>query len=300
MESIATLNVDHLSGVQVGTSTIIKELARGGMAIVFIAYQRTLKRQIAVKLLPKSLLTDKTADLFQQEAESAAILSHPNIIQVYEVGETDEFIFFTMQLVHGKSLSTMMEMTKKNIIPSKRVLPLSITIKITTQVLDALNYSHEQEIIHRDIKPGNILIEDHNQRPIITDYGIAKVLRSDNSQKPIIQGTPLYMAPEQVMGKQIDGRTDIYAMGTILFQMLVTRLPLLKFKSKKDLLKHKALNEEGIFEEKKPSKLNPVLHEDMDKIIQKALGYHPDDRYKTCREFIDALDEYRKTHLKES
>ena len=90
MASIAKFKVDHLIGSQLGTSTIIKELARGGMAVVFIAYQRTLKRQIAVKILPKSLLTQKTADLFRQEAESAAILSHPNIIQIYEVGETEE------------------------------------------------------------------------------------------------------------------------------------------------------------------------------------------------------------------
>ena len=92
MASIAKFKVDHLIGTQLGTSTLIKELARGGMAVVFIAYQRSLKRQIAVKILPKSLLTQNTADLFRQEAESAAILSHPNILQIYEVGETEEFL----------------------------------------------------------------------------------------------------------------------------------------------------------------------------------------------------------------
>ena len=101
MGAIAKINVDHLIGKEVGTATILKELARGGMAIVFIAYQRTLKRQIALKILPKKLMTPKTARRFQSEAESAAILSHPNIIPVYEVGETDDFLFFTMQLVQG-------------------------------------------------------------------------------------------------------------------------------------------------------------------------------------------------------
>lgn len=296
MESIATLNVEHLVGTEVGTSTILRELARGGMAIVFIAYQRTLKRQIAVKILPKSLITEKAADLFQQEAESAAILSHPNIIQIYEVGETDEFLFFTMQLVIGKALSRMLEMAKRNIIPSRRVLPLTHTIDIISQILDALAYSHDQEIVHRDIKPGNILVEKHSKRPIISDFGIAKVLSNENESRPAIQGTPLYMAPEQVLGKELDGRADIYAVGTILFQMLVSELPLRKFKSKKDLLKNKALNKNGIFN-KNPTEINPQLNPDMDLIVQKAMAHDPEQRYLTCREFIEDLALYKKNHL---
>ena len=118
MGAIAQINVDHLLGQEVGTSTILKELARGGMAIVFIAYQRTLKRQIALKILPKKLLTPKTAKRFQSEAESAAILSHPNIIPVYDVGETDDFLYFTMQLVQGKSLGRMIDMARKNLLPN--------------------------------------------------------------------------------------------------------------------------------------------------------------------------------------
>jgi len=113
MGAIAELKVDHLIGTQVGTATILRELARGGMAIVFVAYQRTLKRHIALKVLPKQLMTRKTAERFQMEAESAAILSHPNIIPVYEVGETETFLFFSMQLVEGKSVARMIEMAKR-------------------------------------------------------------------------------------------------------------------------------------------------------------------------------------------
>ncbi|MEN8757675.1 MAG: protein kinase, partial [Desulfobacterales bacterium] len=129
MTTIAAYNAERLIGTQVGTSIIIKELARGGMAIVFIAFQKSLKRQIAVKVLPKSLITAKSAELFQQEAEAVAILSHPNIIPVYEVGETDDFLFITMQLVQGNTLAQYMQFAQKNPIPSRRVLPLPATLR---------------------------------------------------------------------------------------------------------------------------------------------------------------------------
>jgi serine/threonine-protein kinase len=296
MPSIETIKVDHLIGTEVGTSTLVKELARGGMAIVFIAFQRTLKRQIAVKILPKSFLTPSSARLFQQEAESAAILSHQNIIQIYEVGETEEFLFFTMQLIQGSPLSKIMHMAKKNVIPSKRTLPLQTTIQIYIQVLDALDYAHNQEIVHRDMKPGNVMIENHNQRPIITDFGVARLLRGEESGKPMIQGTPLYMAPEQILGQKLDGRADIYALGTMLFEMLVTQLPIPQYKSKVDMLKAKVLNENGMFQ-KKPSELRADLNEDMDLIVQKALAKDPNQRYETCQDFIKDLEQYRNNYL---
>ena len=115
MNSIESINADRFIGRRIGTATIIKELARGGMAVVFIAYQRTLKRHIAVKVLPKSNLSDHKVEMFQTEAEAAAILSHPNIIQIYEVGETEDFLFFTMQLVQGITLLEILKNAKKQI-----------------------------------------------------------------------------------------------------------------------------------------------------------------------------------------
>lgn len=248
MESIASINVDHLIGNEIGSSTIVRELARGGMSIIFVAFQRTLKRQIAVKILPKRIITPKTASLFQQEAESAAILYHPNIIPIYEVGETDEFLFFTMQLVAGDTLSTLLKKTSRNIIPSRRVLPVEKSIKLMFQILDALDYAHKQDIIHRDIKPGNILLDSVSNRPIVTDFGIAKVLRSDDDAKPIVQGTPVYMAPEQILNRNVDGRADIYACGVMFFQMLVEKLPIPRLKTTISLLKLKVSNKDGIFQ----------------------------------------------------
>ena len=296
MTTIESYNSDHIIGKQIGTSTILSELARGGMAIVFIAYQRTLKRRIAVKILPKAFLTSKIAELFQQEAEAAAILSHPNIIPIYEVGETEEFLFFTMQLIQGVPLTKLLKIAQKQVLPSKRILPLKQTIQFVTQILDALHYAHQQDIIHRDIKPDNILIEKHNQRPIIMDFGVAKVLREENEDHSMIRGTPSYMAPEQIIGETMGGRTDIYAIGSVLFQMLVPELPLPKFDSADAMLKYKLLNKNGFFK-KKPSELNPFLSEEMDKIVGRAITYKPENRYTDCQEFKSKLEWYRQTYL---
>ncbi len=296
MDSIATINVDNLLGLEVGTSTLVSELARGGMSIIFIAFQRSLKRKIAVKILPKQFLTPKTAALFQQEAESAAILYHPNIIPIYEVGETDEFLFFTMQLVEGDTLAQLIKKTKKNIIPSRRILPVETTIDLMVQVLDALNYAHEQDIIHRDIKPGNILIVSDSKRPVVTDFGIAKVLRGADDSKPVIQGTPVYMAPEQVINKDISGKADIYASGVMMFQMLAETLPFYNVKSTMELLKLKVKSKKGIFTTL-PSMMNPKLHPDMDIIIKKATERNPEKRFQCCKEFAEALNQYKRKHI---
>jgi len=295
MGAIAKINVDHLLGKEVGTATILKELARGGMAIVFIAYQRTLKRQIALKILPKKLLTPKTAQRFQSEAESAAILSHPNIIPVYEVGETDDFLFFTMQLVQGKSLGRIIEMVRKNLLPSRRTLPLEEAVRITTEVLDALYYAHGEDIIHRDIKPDNILVEKHTQRPLITDFGVAKVLRGEDERMPMIQGTPVYMPPEQILGREVDARSDIYAVGTMLFKMLSPELPFPPYSSKTDLLKQKVRRKDGIFL-KRPSEMNPSADEAIDRIVFKATAYRKEDRYEDCRQFKQDLETYAQSN----
>lgn len=296
MTSIKNLNFDHLIGQQVGTATLLKELARGGMAVIFVAYQRSLKRQIAVKILPKSILTPSAAESFQQEAELAAILSHPNIVPIYEIGDTEDFLFFTMQLVTGKSLSDSLKMARKHVLPSKRILPLGQAITIMNSVLSALAYAHSQDIIHRDIKPANILMESHTNRPMITDFGIARLSRGPNASAELIAGTPLYMAPEQIMGKAVDARADIYSAAMILFEMLVPQLPLPKVSSAKELFGLKMSSKDGFFQ-KKPSELNPNIDKDMDEIVFKALSFHPEKRYATGQAFLQDLEQYQARHM---
>ncbi len=296
MGTISKLNFDHLIGREVGTAVLIKELARGGMGVIFVAYQKSLKRQIAVKILPKSMLTPITAEFFRQEAESAAILSHPNIIQVYEVGETEEFLFFTMQLVKGYSLDYYIKKARKNPIPSKRALPVRSTLKIIIQLLDALDYAHSQEIIHRDVKPGNVLMESHTKRPILMDFGLAKVIRGDDPSSSMMLGTPIYMAPEQILKKDIDFRADIYAVGTMLFEMLIPRPLFTGLKSATELLETKIELKDNLFKEL-PSKLNPRLRPEIDDIILRATRYNPEERFSTCREFREALETYMAEYL---
>lgn len=296
MNSIEKLDLEHLLGQEIGTATVLKELARGGAAVVFIAYQRTLKRQIAVKVLPKSLLTPETAERFQQEAEAVAILSHPNIIQIFEVGETDEFLFFAMQLVQGRSLFDYIKAAQKHVLPSRRILPLKATINIINKVLDALDYAHNQGTIHRDIKPGNILIETHTKRPIVVDFGIAKVSRGPDQELSVIQGTPVYMPSEQILNKQVDGRADIYATGVMLFEMLVSTLPLPTWTGSLELLQMKLKMKNQIFQ-KKPSEMNKMINGEMDRIVVKATSFDPENRYATCKEFKERLQEYQKNYL---
>ena len=297
MTSIRELDLDHLLGKEVGTATILKELARGGSAVVFIAYQRTLRRQIALKILPKSLLTPETAQRFQQEAESAAILSHPNIIQIYEVGENDDFLFIAMQLVQGRSLANYIRAARKHVLPSRRVLPVKATVNIITKVLDALDYAHHQDTIHRDIKPGNILIETHSKRPIVVDFGIAKVSRGPDQESSMILGTPIYMAPEQMLNEHVDGRADIYAAGVMLFEMLVSSLPLPTWNSHLELLQMKLQQMDQLFQGK-PSEINKTIHPEMDGIVLKAISFDPEMRFATCREFLDRLQEYQASYLR--
>lgn len=293
MGSLKTMDLSHLIGQKVGSSTLIKEIARGNMGAVFLGYQSSLKRQIAVKVLPKSIITSRNAKTFQQEAELAAILTHPNIIPVYEVGDAGDFLFLAMQLVKGKTLSYYIKRSRKNILPSKRILPFSTTFDITISILNALDYAHRQSIIHRDVKPGNILIEVYDRRPIIVDFGLAKVIRKSDEEQAIIVGTPLYMAPEQIMKPEVDGRADIYAAATMLFEML-TPTPLFRdIKSSKELIRAKIERKDKLFT-KMPSEMNSELNKEIDRILSKALAYSPETRYGTCREFREELEQYSK------
>lgn len=298
MVSLGKLKFDHLIGQKVGSAILLKELARGEMGVVFLAFQKTLKRQIAVKILPKSIITTAHAEFFRQEAEAAAILSHPNIIPIYEVGITEDFLFFTMLLVKGQSLFFYLKRSKKHVLPSRRILPLSTTLNIIINVLDALDYAHSQDIVHRDIKPANILIEGHTKRPIITDFGVAKVSKGLEPKLPGILGTPKYVPPEQILNQGVDGRADIYAIGTMLFEMLVSVLPWPKDVDSVSKLLDSKLKLKDEFFQKKPSEMNPVVHKEMDEIVFKALYFDPEKRYANCREFLDLLKGYQDHHLK--
>ena len=295
MALLKDIELSHLIGQNVGSTTLLEELARGSMGAVFVGYQKSLKRQIAVKVLPKTIITPLAAKIFQQEAELAATLSHPNIIPVYEVGDAGDFLFLSMQLVKGKPLSEYIKKARKNILPSNRTLPLNVAFKIIISILNALDYAHRNSIVHRDIKPGNILIEGHDGRPLIADFGLAQATQKSDKAASGIGGTPLYMAPEQILKSDVDGRADIYSVATMLFEML-TPIPLFpNIDSSIELLKAKSEQKDNLFV-KMPSELNPKLNKEIDRILFKALASDPENRYRTCHEFREKLEQYSEQY----
>lgn len=291
MASIKSMNFDHLIGQTIGTARLLKKLDNGAMSVVFVAYQKTLRRQIAVKILPKTIITPRMAELFQQEAEAAAFLSHPNIIPIYEIGASNDFLFFTMQLIKGQSLSHEIRKARRNVIRTKRTIPLITSLNIILKILDALDYANNLGIVHRDIKPRNILMESHSQRPIITDFGVARSYGSSSNEDRILVGTPTYMAPEQIVSGIVDGRADVYATGVMLIEMLCGGLPYPPYDSAMKLLKIKLRLQDRLFS-KTPSELNPEADEKLDKIVMKAVAYNVERRYQTCKEFAQDIELY--------
>lgn len=297
MGSIASTDLSKYIGVNIGTITLVKLLGHGSMGAVFIGYQATLKRQVAVKILPKSVAsTARAQQMFRDEAETIGILSHPNIVPVYEMGETSDFFFQVMQLVAGHDLKTILAKARNHPVPTRRILPVTETFQLISQILDALGYAHEEGVFHQDIKPANILVDDRFRRALVADFGIARTVWAEYSAKSALVGTPLYMSPEQASCAAIDGRTDIYSVGVILFEMTAGFLPIHK-ESATDLIKRKK-TEPGAFFTARPSEINSSINMELEGIILKAIAAKPDNRFADCMEFKTALENYvRKSGL---
>jgi serine/threonine-protein kinase len=303
MMAVQALNADcrqpydasQAIGMTIGNATILKELARGNMGIVFIAYQQRLKRRIAVKVLPKCLWTDDSIRLFEQEAEAVAGLSHPNIVPVYDIGENEFFRYFTMQLIDGTSLAEVLGKIAKNPLPSRRILPVKTALSILRQLLEALEYAHGRGVIHLDVKPENILLCTPAHIPIITDFGISRMVGHPNCASPVLRGSPLYMAPEQITLAETDARADVYAAGVLLFRLLVEKMPLVACSSYEDLLRRKAGGH--LIFSRTPSQVNPRLHPDIDDIVAMAMSTAPHQRFATCGHFLCALRSYERKHI---
>lgn len=269
------------------------------MGAVFIAFQKTLKRQVAIKVLPKSVATTEfSRGQFIDEAETIAGLSHPNIIPIYEMGETEIVYFQVMQLVTGNDLSKVIRNRLKHPVPTKRRLPIRETMALMIDALDGLGYAHEEGVVHQDIKPANILVEERHQRPLIADFGIAKAAQVEYRAQGLIVGTPMYLSPEQARAADTDHRTDIYAMGVILFEMLAGVLPLRR-EGVKQLLIRKVKMPQTVYL-KRPAECSPLINHDMEQIILKALMPNRDDRYEDCYEFRDRLEWFRDKYLPRS
>jgi len=294
MRYVATMDADKLIGREFAGVTLLSVHGRGHSGVVFVGFQKSLKRKIAVKLVPVDKLS---AQSFLDEAEVIAVLNHPNIVTVFDVGEDAEYLFITMQLIDGSSLQSMIERGAKSPIPSKRSIPVTDVLRIMVKVLDALEYAHKQGVVHQDVKPGNILIESHSGRPFLVDFGIARTELTEDESK-YVHGTPLYMAPEQAKGDVTDGRADIYAVGATMWEALAGKLPAPILPAVK-LVAMKARSPEKFFRSL-PSDDNPRIDAELEQIILKATAADKGFRYKDCRHFREAIERYaeRKFHVR--
>ena len=264
---------------------ILKLIGEGGMANVYLARDTILDRRVAVKVLRGDLAGDeKFVRRFQREALSASSLSHPNIVEIYDVGEDEGNFYIVMEYIEGKTL--------KQLIKKRGVLSLPETMDIMLQLLDALKSAHDSYIIHRDIKPQNIMIKDSGLVKI-TDFGIAMALNSAQlTQTNSVMGSVHYLPPEQASGKGSTIRSDIYSLGILMFEMLTGRVPFRGDSAVEIALKH--------MKEPLPSvrELNPVVPQSVENIILKAAAKNPKNRYHDVRDMADdiktCLDEDRE------
>jgi len=273
---------DDLIGTTLGNYRILSTLGQGGMARVYKAYQEKLDREVAVKVLPPWYAADRNfVERFNLEARLIARLTHPNIVTVHDASEQRGHLYIVMQLVNGGTLKHRMDQLQRE----GKVMDSAEVIPIFTQLADALAYAHEQNIIHRDIKPVNVLM-DRSGRPILSDFGIAKVLASTqmNLTRPGAGvGTPEYMSPEQCQGGAVDGRADIYALGVMLFEAQTGRTP---FQGDN----YPALAHSHIYEAPpRPSSINATIHPAIEQVILTALMKNPQQRYQKAFDMVEAL-----------
>ncbi|MBE9568640.1 MAG: serine/threonine protein kinase [Proteobacteria bacterium] len=274
-----TLVMSQMEMPELGRYKIEKELGRGAMGVVYLGLDPKINRKVAIKTLDYSQFSDKELKSlkprFFREAEAAGRLSHNNIVTVYDMGEEPDFAFIAMDFVEGVPLS--------DYATADNLLPVSEVYRIIQIVAEALDYAHKKSIVHRDIKPGNIMYNPKDRQVKITDFGIARITDSVKTRTGSFLGSPSYMAPEQMTGAHVDGRADIYSLGITFYQLLTGRLPF-KADSLANLA-YKITNENF----KPVREARPDLPSSATRIINKALQKKPEKRYATGIEMVKVL-----------
>jgi beta-lactam-binding protein with PASTA domain/predicted Ser/Thr protein kinase len=259
-----------------GRYRILRKLGSGGMANVYLAEDEELGRRVAIKILnDRHASDDSFVERFRREAKNAAGLSHPNIVSVYDRGEAEGTYYIAMEYLEGRSL--------KDRILAEGPLPISAAIEVTRQVLRAVGFAHRRGIVHRDIKPHNVLLAqdgpgDGEPRFKVTDFGISRTAASQMTEAGSIVGTAQYLSPEQARGAPVDQRSDIYSAGILLYELLTGKLPFTGETPLEIAMKH--LSEVP----KPPSALRPEISADLDMVVLRALAKDPEDRFPSAEE----------------
>jgi serine/threonine-protein kinase len=262
-----------------GRYRVEKELGKGAMGVVYLGKDPKIGRVVAIKTMALSQIeADELVDTkerFFREAESAGRLSHPNIVTIFDAGEEHDLCFIAMELLKGKDL---VPFTKPG-----NTLPTDKVISIVARVADALGYAHRQNVVHRDVKPANVMYEPENDVVKVTDFGIARITDSSKTKTGMVLGTPSYMSPEQLQGKKIDGRSDLFSLAVSLYQLVCGKLPF-EGDSMAQLMYRIANEHAPDILQYNPS-LPPALVAFLDKAMSKEAG----ERYQTGEEFSGAL-----------
>ncbi|GAA3407048.1 Stk1 family PASTA domain-containing Ser/Thr kinase [Paenibacillus hodogayensis] len=266
--------IGHVLG---GRYEILDRIGGGGMALVYKGQDILLNRKVAVKVLRQQYVHDEEfIRRFRREAQAAASLSHPNVVSIYDVGQEDEIHYIVMEYVEGKTLN--------DLIKERAPLPAEEAVRIAGQICDALDHAHLNQIIHRDIKPHNILI-GKNGRVKVTDFGIARAAdASQITQTGSVVGSVHYFSPEHAKGTLTGAQSDLYSLGIVLYQMLTGRLPFLGESPISVALKH--LQEDV----EEPRKVNPLIPQSVENVILKSMRKKPEERYRSAKEMLQDLD----------
>jgi serine/threonine-protein kinase len=262
---------------RLGRYEIRRTLGKGAMGVVYEAHDPTIKRRVALKTIRADQLAgDDRAEVlarFRREAQAAGRLNHPNVVAIYDFDEDEGTSFIAMEYVEGRDLKSAFERNER--------FGNADIVRIMAQILDALGYSHRQGVVHRDIKPGNVFLQDDGTVKV-ADFGIAHVDSSSLTQVGSVMGTPSFMSPEQIQGLPVDGRSDLFSAGVILYQFLTGERP---FAGSSTTTMQKVLKQDPL----PPSTLNVTLPAAIDAVVQKALAKRPEDRFQSAQEFADAL-----------
>jgi serine/threonine protein kinase len=268
--------MENLTGKQLGPYQIVTALGEGGMAAVYKAYQPAMERYVALKILPRHFASDPLfVTRFQQEAKLLAQLQHPHILPVFDFGEADGYTYLVMPFVKSGTLAEAL---------TGRPLPLSQVGALISQIGDALDYAHARGLVHRDVKPSNVLLDERGNC-LLSDFGLAKIVAGSIklTTSGAVLGTPAYMSPEQGLGQKLDQRSDIYSLGVMLYEMAVGRVPYRAETPLAVVVKH--INDPLPL----PRTVNPELSEALERVILKALAKKAEDRYATAGEMVRAL-----------
>src|SRR4051794_2719606 len=259
-----------------GRYKIVRKLGSGGMADVYLAEDQELGRRIAIKILNDRHANDEQfIERFRREAKNAAALNHPNIVSIYDRGEAEDTYYIAMEYLDGRTL--------KELVVGRGPAPVNVAVEYARQILSALRFAHRHGIVHRDIKPHNVLV-DREGRVKVTDFGIARAGTSQMTEAGSIVGTAQYLSPEQARGTEVDQRSDLYSLGVVLYELLTGQTPFDGDTPVEIAMKHLSATP------RPPSQIRRDVPRDLDMVVMRALAKDPDARYQSADEMEADLE----------